>query len=183
MRPDLPVIVVPDGLSRDRITRRTLADPSFAFRAVLEHVAAHYRNHLVLLAPGNRFGGTLTEHDMARAWLVERGCCDVHTVGCTGTGYIDTWGNASILRNWLSAKHRWPVGNCILVVAFRHARRAELCFRRNGYDLAIVDCVRYEIDDSPIVPRLFYYRIPWLHRCYEAAAAIRDGLRPVAANA
>jgi hypothetical protein len=174
----LPVVVVPDGLSRDRLTSLPRAEPSFAFRAVLEHVATHYRDRRILVAPGNRFGAPATEHEMAVAWLVDHGCHNVRTVGPLGAGYVDTWGNAVFLREWLSAAGSWPLGGCVLVVAFRHARRAELCFRRNGYDIVTVDRVRYDVDDSPIVSRLFYYRIPWLHHCYEAAASLRDRIRP-----
>jgi uncharacterized SAM-binding protein YcdF (DUF218 family) len=174
-----PVIVVPDGLGRDPLTRRTLAEPSFVFRAVLEHVVRHYREHRILVAPANRFGGPAAEHEVACAWLTARGCRDVATVPYRDGPYVDTWGNAVLLRQWLAAQAAWPPGACTLVVAFRHARRAELCFRRNGYDISAVDRVLYEVDDSPVVSRLFYYRIPWLHRCYEAAASIRDRLRPV----
>jgi uncharacterized SAM-binding protein YcdF (DUF218 family) len=173
-----PVIVVPDGLSRDLDAGSAAAEPSFVFRAVLDRTAATYRLHRILVAPGNRFGAPASEHDMARAWLLAHGCGDVETVGQTPGGYIDTWGNAVVLRDWLAARHAWPIGPCILVVAFRHARRAELCFRRNGYDIALVDRVRYEVGNVPIVPRLFYYRIPWLHRCYEAVALVRDRFRP-----
>ena len=177
MSADLPVIVVPDGLCCDPATRKAIAAPSFVFAAVLAHTAARYRRHRILVAPANRFGGPASEHEVACDWLRERGCPDVETVTQTPEGYIDTWGNAALLRDWLVARQDWPLGPCLLVVAFRHARRAALCFRRNGYALAAVDRVPYAIDDTPIVPRLFYYRLPWLHRCYEAAALVRDRLR------
>jgi hypothetical protein len=175
----LPVIVVPDGLSRDPRTRQPLAAPSFVFRAVLDHAARRYREHRIFVAPANRFGAPASEQEVACRWLAERGCRHVSTVPYREGGYIDTWGNAVLLRDWLAARAAWPLGACILVVAFRHARRAELCFRRNGYDIAAVDRVAYALDEAPpVVSRLFYYRIPWLHRCYEATALIRDRLRP-----
>jgi uncharacterized SAM-binding protein YcdF (DUF218 family) len=178
---DWPVIVVPDGLSYDPRARTAVAQPSFVFRAVLEHVARHHASRRVLVAPGNRFGAAVSEHEVARDWLMGHGCPSVETVADTPGGhidsYIDTWGNAAVLRDWLAARRAWPLGPCLLVVAFRHARRAELCFRRNGYALAAVEPVSYEGADFPIVPRLFYYRLPWLHRCYEAAALVRDRFR------
>jgi uncharacterized SAM-binding protein YcdF (DUF218 family) len=174
---DWPVIVVPDGLSYDPRARAALAQPSFVFRAVLEHVARHHASRRILVAPGNRFGAAVAEHEVARDWLVGHDCLSVETVTDTPSGYIDTWGNATLLRDWLAARRIWPLGPCLLVVAFRHARRAEFCFRRNGYALAAVERVSYGVDDFPIVPRLFYYRLPWLHRCYEAAALVRDRFR------
>jgi uncharacterized SAM-binding protein YcdF (DUF218 family) len=173
----MPIIVVPDGLGSDPRTGIAVSEPSFVFRAVLDHVARQHGPRRILVAPGNRFGGTVPEHEVARAWLMRHGCVNVETVADTPAGYIDTWGNASVLRDWLTAQRSWPLGPCLLVVAFRHARRAELCFRRNGYAVAAVDRVPYEVADVPIVPRLFYYRLPWLHRCYETAALIRDRFR------
>jgi uncharacterized SAM-binding protein YcdF (DUF218 family) len=175
--PDWPVIVVPDGLSYDPRARAALTQPSFVFRAVLEHVARHHASRPILVAPGNRFGAAVSEHEVARDWLMGHGCPRVETVTDTPSGYIDTWGNATVLRDWLAAQRAWPLGPCLLAVAFRHARRAELCFRRNGYTLAAVERVSYEVGDFPIVPRLFYYQLPWLHRGYEAAALVRDRFR------
>lgn len=174
----LPVIVVPDGLSRDPVSGRSLAEPSFAFRAVLEYTATHFRDCRILVAPANDFGAPVSEQEVARSWLANRSCSDVTTVPHRDQGYVDTWGNAVLLRQWLAAHRAWPLGACILVVAFRHARRAEVCFRRNGYDIADIRRVPYEVDDSRVPRRLFYYRMPWLHRCYEALALIRDRWRP-----
>jgi hypothetical protein len=174
-----PVVIVPDGLGFDPSARRSLPEPSFVFRAVLEHVAVRYRDRRILVAPGNRFRGSKTEQDVALAWLRAGGCCDVETAVHDVGSYIDTWDNASVLRDWLMKTGGWPLDACVLVAAFRHAPRAALCFRRNGFDLASVEAVPYEISDAPIVPRLFYYRFPWLHCCYETVAMIRDRLRPV----
>ncbi|HET6224495.1 MAG TPA: hypothetical protein VFE11_20130, partial [Dongiaceae bacterium] len=106
--PALPVIVVPEGLGRDRRSGAAVAAPSFVFRAVLEHVAQHHSERRILIAPGNRFGAAVPEHEVARAWLLEHGCRSVETVadtpagyidtGYIDTGYIDTWGNAAVLR-------------------------------------------------------------------------------------
>jgi hypothetical protein len=175
----LPVIVVPDGLSRDPVSGRSLAEPSFVFRAVLEYTATHFRDCRILVAPANDFGAPASEQEVACSWLANRSCGDVTTVPHRDDGYIDTWGNAVLLRQWLAARGAWPLGACILVVAFLHARRAEVCFRRNGYDIADIRRVPYEVDDSCVPRRLFYYRMPWLHRCYEASALIRDRWRPV----
>jgi hypothetical protein len=89
--PDLPIIVVPDGLSSDPRTGLAVPAPSFVFRAVLDHVARQHRSRRILVAPGNRFGGTVAEHDVARAWLLDHGCASVETVAVTPAGYFDTF--------------------------------------------------------------------------------------------
>jgi hypothetical protein len=174
------VVVVPDGLAYDPVAAHALEQPSFVFRAVLEHVSQCYADQPILVAPANAFGGRAPEHEVGAAWLRRHGCGVVETPPLgTVDRYIDTWGNAVELKRWLAACGRWPLGPVLLVCAFRHAARAALCFRRNGYALAGIDRVRYTIENVPVVPRLFYYRSPWLHRCYEAVALVRDRLRPV----
>ena len=50
------VIVVPDGLAVRGNPGRTRPEPSFAYRAVLDHVVAHHCGKRILLAPANDFG-------------------------------------------------------------------------------------------------------------------------------
>lgn len=176
---ELPVIVVPDGLAFDAAARRALAVPSFASEAVLEHVLKCYGERPILIAPANSFGAASPEHEVMAAWLASRGCKAVETPSITSSGYIDTWGNAVELRRWLHERGQWPMGPVVLVAAFRHAHRARLCFSRNMFTVASVDAVPYQVNGTPIVPRLFYYNWPYLHRAYETLALVRDRLRPV----
>ena len=99
-------------------------------KRVLEHVLAHYVNRRILIAPANSFGASSPEHEVMAAWLSSRACAGVETPSVAAGEYIDTWGNAIEFRRWLCRRGQWPLGPIVLVVAFRHARRALLCFSR-----------------------------------------------------
>lgn len=174
------VVVVPEGLSRIS-PDASLPEPSFVFRQVLDHVARIYHgDFVVLVAPANRFGSPQTEQETAQRYLAAKGMAGVTAPPSPSGGYIDTLGNALFLQRWLADRGQWPCCPIILVVAKLHAARALLCFRRIGFKIATVDAVSYEIHgNEQIVKRLFYYRHPLLHRLYEAAAMMRDLLRPI----
>jgi multidrug transporter EmrE-like cation transporter len=174
---EFPVVVVPEGLAFDAATRRALTTPSFVSEAVLQRVLGSYTTRRILIAPANSFGAPLSENEVMAAWLTARGCASVQTPLVTASGYIDTWGNAVELRRWLDERGQWPLGPFVLVSAFRHARRARLCFSRNGFTVASVDTVTYPVEGRPIVPRLFYYNWPILHQAYETLALVRDRIR------
>jgi hypothetical protein len=176
------VVVVPDGLAFDAVTGRALTTPSFVGEAVLQHVLNRYAACRILIAPANSFGAASPEHEVMAAWLAARGCTNVETPSVIAAGYIDTWGNAVELRRWLDERGQWPLGPIVLVAAFRHARRARLCFSRNRFAVSSMDAVTYPVDGVPIVPRLFYYNWPRLHRAYETLALARDRFRPAGAG-
>jgi hypothetical protein len=177
-RSDLPVVVVPEGLAYDAVAGKAVSVPTFVGEAVLEHVLAHYADRRILIAPANSFGAPSPEHEVMAAWLAGRTCNSVETPSVAASEYIDTWGNAIELRRWLCRRGQWPLGPIVLVAAFRHARRALLCFSRNGFSVASLDTVAYPVKGVPIVPRLFYYNWPLLHQAYETLAWARDRLRP-----
>jgi uncharacterized SAM-binding protein YcdF (DUF218 family) len=179
---ELPVVVVPEGLAFDVATGRALTTPSFVGEAVLQHVLNRYAARRILIAPANSFGAPSREHEVMAAWLAARGCANVQTPLVTASGYIDTWGNAVELRRWLDEHEQWPLGPISLVAAFRHARRARLCFSRNGFTVVSMDTVTYPVEGVPIVPRLFYYNWPRLHQAYETLALARDRLRSASAE-
>lgn len=171
-------MVVPDGLAA--ADGKTLPEPSFVYRAVLDAALARPPEDVILLAPANSFGGPLTEEEAAERYL--------RAHGRTGAilrpppvrgGYIDTRGNARHLREWLQAQAAWPLPVATLLVAARHARRARLCFGREGFRFQAVEAVPYAIaKGESVVPRLWYYRWPLIHAFYECLALVRDGLRP-----
>jgi hypothetical protein len=174
-----PVIIVPDGLAADESGRGT-SRPSFVFRAVLDAVGARYADHAIFVAPANDFGGPLPEEEVGRLYLLQKGCKHVRApdrrAGGSG-GYIDTRGNAVLLREWLEEQGLWPLGPCVLVAADLHSRRATLCFTAEGFSIAKVEKISYRLERESIVPRLFYYRHPLLHRLYESVALMRDRIR------
>ena len=173
------VIVVPEGLSSIGALARTLPKPSFVYRAVLDHVAATHGDATIILAPANDFGTHRIEHAAAANYLNACGSfCIVVPASPSGT-YIDTRGKARLLREYLEDEGCWPLSPAILVSGIRHAHRASLCFRREGFALLTVEAVPYRIPtDEAIVRRLWYYRYPAWHKLYEALAYIRDFLRP-----
>jgi hypothetical protein len=171
------IVVVPEGLAYDRVLRRAIAKPSFVGMAVLTHVVEQYADRRILIAPGNGFGSAWSEHAIMATWLLSKGCATVETPPLAAKQYLDTWGNAVELRRWLAQCYQWPLGPIRLIAGFRHVRRARLCFMRNGFSVTAVDPVPYRAEGVFIVPRLFFYNRPWLHRAYEAAALLRDRVR------
>lgn len=172
-----PIVVVPDGLEADS-KGRPLPKPSFVFEAVLNKVIASYSQNSIFIAPANTFGGRVTEHEAAYVYLIERGCKNVFFPALSRDTYIDTMGNAILLRDYIKKEQIWPLPPVTLVVSKFHASRAAMCFKNADFIIKDVDEVDYSYGSiSPIVSRLFYYRYPWLHRLYEILAYMRDWLR------
>ncbi len=175
------VIVVPDGLAACPRTGAPLPQPSFAYRAVLDHVAAWHASARILLAPANRFGGSCTEQAAASGYLRDKGVLAAEAPDSGDSGYIDTRGNARALRHYLTSCGDWPLPPAVLAVAKLHAHRAAVCFRREGFRLLAIEAIPYTVPtDEAIVSRLWYYRYPAMHRMYEAMALLRDLARPAA---
>ena len=174
-----PVIIVPDGLSAGGKPLRALPEPSFVYRAALDHAGASFPGATLYLAPANRFGGATTEQEAASRYLKGKG---VERIVCPDSpmdGYIDTRGNARVLREYLERRGQWPLEPAILVAAKRHARRARLCFRKEGYRLVDTVSVGYQVPArEQLVSRLWYYRYPLCHEIYEILAYVRDLARP-----
>lgn len=173
-----PIIVIPDGLRADGTQATPLAEPSFVYRAVLDHVACAYPNDKIYLAPANRFGLPCTEQEAGAMYLRKKGEFNLVAPPSPHGGHIDTRGNARELRRYLQRTGAWPLPPCIVVVAFRHATRARLCLEREGFVVSTVDAVPYEIPlGEKIIRRAWYYRYPLFHGAYEALALLRDWVR------
>lgn len=172
------IVVVPDGLSAQN--GKALAEPSFVYRAVLDAALARPQGDVIILAPANAFGGPLTEEEAAERYLRAKGWTGaILRQPPIKDGYVDTRGNARHLRQWLQAHGAWPLPQAQLLVAERHARRAQLCFDREGFRFQAVQAVSYAVPESEgVVPRLWYYRHPAIHALYECLATVRDRLRP-----
>ena len=111
-----PVIVVPDGLAVRGDAGLTLPEPSFAYRAVLDHVCAHHRDRRILLAPANDFGCGVPEQEAARRYLADRQVQRLEAPASPPGSYIDTRGNAATLRGYLQRIGNWPIPPAILAV-------------------------------------------------------------------
>lgn len=177
--PDRPIVVVPDGLAARGRPPVTVPEPSFIYRAVLDHVATRYADRHILLAPANDFGCGTTEQEVARRYLAAKGLTRLEAPDSPDIGYIDTRANASVLRDYLAGLGRWPLGPIVLVAADAHRARAQLCFRREAFEVARVDAVPFERSPDEQLPRrLWVHRHAFAHRLYEIGAIIRDACRP-----
>lgn len=175
MEVDAPLIVVPDGLRVKEGSHRIIPEPSFVYRAVLDFVAKVHGGNCVYLAPANDFGCGVTEQEAALVYLRNKGLKRLLTPRQLPQRYIDTRGNARELRTYLEAQGLWPLPPASLVVADRHARRALLCFEKEGFFIRKVFAVKYQIPATEkIVRRLWYYRYSRLHFVYELLAYTRD---------
>ena len=173
------LVVVPEGLARSA-RGKTLPEPSFVFRQVLDYVAKIATPATVVyLAPANRFGGMVFEQEAAYAYLTARSACRrIHCPVYPAQRYVDTLGNARLLRKYLVDRNRWPPGPVDLVCAHTHSYRAHFCFARSGYRIARVHRVPVRVfSGERIVNRLWYYRVTPAHLVYELAAMARDAIR------
>jgi uncharacterized SAM-binding protein YcdF (DUF218 family) len=176
-----PLVVVPEGLAKDA-RGRTLPEPSFLFRQVLDYVASiAATGSVVCLAPANRFGGAVHEQEAARDYLNARSdCLEIHCPVYASAGYVDTFGNALLLRTYLLDRRRWPPGPVDLICADIHSYRARYCFARSGFRIARVHRVPCRaLSNERIVDRLWYYRVRPLHMVYEIFALAREVVRAV----
>ena len=176
-----PLVVVPEGLAKDA-HGRTLPEPSFLFRQVLDYVASIAASgSVVYLAPANRFGGDVHEQEAARDYLNARSdCLQIHCPVYASPAYVDTFGNAQLLRRYLLDSRRWPLGPIDLICADIHSYRARYCFARSGFRIARVHRVPFKVFfNERIVDRLWYYRIKPAHVVYEIFALAREVVRGV----
>ena len=165
-------VVVPEGLAaaaRPDVPSR----PSWVFEAVLErcHALARGADH-VYLAPANTFGQADAEQFAAHRFLDALGPTYAITSFPTDTRrYIDTRGNAVLLREWLAAHGRWPLPRCVLVANDLHLPRARLVFGQEGWRFDRCEGIpRGAGRPQPVVRRLWYYNHTAAHRAYEALA-------------
>ncbi len=168
--------MVPDGLAADA-RGNPILKPSFVFRPVLEAAAAMAQeSDTVYVAPGNNFGATLYEQEVAADYLrTLKPALTVIAPVIATRGYIDTFGNAEFLKP--SLKHDIASTQFVLVCTQIHSLRAELCFRMAGYRLLRVERVRYPSERELVVRRLWYYRYPIAYFMCEILALLRELVR------
>lgn len=181
MRTTRSLIVVPDGLAVDG-AGRPLPQPSFVYRWVLDWVADNVEaGDRILLAPANKFGGQVSEQEAARRYLEGRGVgSSIVCFEADSDSYIDTRGNARLLREHLKRSGDWPPPRAILISYVLHLPRAGIVFRHEGFDIeTYVAVTPPHFTAGPIVRRLWYYRWPVCHRLYEAGARLASRLRVI----
>jgi hypothetical protein len=165
-------IVVPDGIAADDCGQ-PLSKPSFVYRQVLDFVTGLCGcTDTIYLAPANTCGDQKIEHEAGRAYLAQQSSARVVCPAVAFKEYIDTFGNAKHLRQYLSQQIRGMEFD--LVCAYIHSYRAEYCFKKAGFAIRNVHRVYYTVTDENIYKRWWYYRHKKIHCLYELAAFIRD---------
>ena len=163
-------IIVPDGLAASD-SGQALTEPSFAFRWVLDWVAENIQNEdVIYLAPANKFGGSISEQEAAKKYLNKMISNTIVSFEPSGERYIDTRGNAVLLRDYLNDQNKWPINNATLVSYYLHLPRANLVFRQVGFNFKSVGVRPNTFRPETIVARLWYYQYPYIHIIYETLA-------------
>jgi uncharacterized SAM-binding protein YcdF (DUF218 family) len=178
-------IVVPDGLAADA-QGRALAEPSFVYRAVLDWTGARAgAGDRIYLAPANDFGCGVTEQEAGRRHLQQQApAAAIVSAPSPAAGYIDTRGNARLLRRELERAREWPLPAVNLVAYTIHLRRAVTTFAQEGFVIDAAHAVPIGSIDphdpaTRIVRRLWYYRYPLVHHGYERLALAMTRLRVI----
>jgi uncharacterized SAM-binding protein YcdF (DUF218 family) len=159
-------IVVPEGLNK------VCDSPSFIYKRVLDHLITLVEpEDCIYLAPANDFGSGLSEQQAAQAYLASHHI-PAQCFSVPQTVYINTRGNAQLLKKWLISLNRWPLLRAHLLVYQIHAPRARMIFEQEGFPLqSLVEVPKLPHSSPfPIVPRLWYYQYPWVHSAYERLA-------------
>jgi uncharacterized SAM-binding protein YcdF (DUF218 family) len=167
-------IVVPDGLAA--AAGRPLPEPSFVYRRVLDWTARHAAGgDRIYLAPANAFGGPVTEQEAGYRYLQPLTPVPITWAPTNERRYVNTRGNARLLRAHLEQAGGWPLPAVRLVAYSLHLPRALESFAQEGYSIEKADAVTLgHIDRADpatrIVRRLWYYRYPLIHHGYERLA-------------
>lgn len=163
-------IVVPDGLAANE-KYEAIPEPSFVYKCTLDIVSKVVKNNdKIWLAPANNFGCDCTEQKAGENYLRKIGTtAEIISFEVNNDNYIDTRGNAKLLRKHLEKLEIWPLDNTILVAYSVHLPRSRLVFRQEGFSFEALISANKNSDFSNkrIVKRLFYYKYKLLHYCYE----------------
>lgn len=166
------LVVVPDGIS----AYEQNVIPSHVFRGTLLSVAGYAdRNDLILIAPANKFNFEIYEQDVGRKFLLDLDKnLQVILVPTKESEYVDTLGNAKLLRMFVEKKlHNfdWKV---TLFCYKLHARRAKSAFESEGFiiDELVKTNAENKLKNERLPFRLFYYDYYLLHWLYEKFATI-----------
>lgn len=164
------LVVVPDGLSRVE----NIVKPSHVFRGTLLGVANRATEaDLILIPPANKFGFEIYEQDAGEKFLLSMNeNLKVLKVPTKKSGYIDTLGNAKLLRLFFEKKLKGFDLKVTLFCYKLHAKRSKLAFESEGFfiDELVETEAEKKAKNEKLPLRLFYYQYVSLHRAYEFGA-------------
>lgn len=165
-------IVIPEGIAASA-DGKPLAYPSFVYRQVLDYLLDIVKSEdKIYLAPANDFGCGRYEQETAYNYLKERnGYLNIACPVFKTEEYIDTYGNALYLKNFLKGEIQTSFD---MVCANIHSYRAEYCFKKAGFLIGKVHRVKCRVTRDNIVKRLWYYKYRPVHVMYEGLAMIRE---------
>ena len=167
-------IIIPDGMSVDN--RGNLV-PSFVFREAIIFCSSIVKdNDTIFFAPGNNFNYPMYEQKAGKIFfrkINNNRKIKVVSFEENKNEYIDTSGNAYFL---LKRYPKLQTQHSHLVCSEIHAKRAEYCFKKLGFNIKYTHYVKYKTCKDHIVKRLWYYRYKFLHHIYERIAFLRDFL-------
>lgn len=164
------IVVVPDGI----VIKGDEVVPSFVYRSALDAANKYHDNLPIYLAPANSFNTQFYEQEIGEKYLREKGCKKIiHTPTFISDKYIDTWGNAILLRDYLASTKDANIltTQVVLISGYKHMRRAYYCFSKAGFNIVEKVSTSYKIIPNEKMPvRLFYYKYSPLHWFYELFA-------------
>jgi len=169
-------IVIPEGLNRPDAAHDPLSD---YYEECLRSVALLAGiGDAVYLAPGNSFGHSHPEDELASVFLQQlRPDLLAYCVPGPRPHYMDTLDNAACLRDWAHRHNRWPLPDCWLYCTRFHVFRTWFCFRVAGYRPNRVVASTPANRSGLIVTRLKHYDYPIAHILYEVLAVGYSVLR------
>ena len=146
------------------------------FRGTLISVAEYAdSNDLILIAPANKFNFEIYEQDAGGKYLLDLNKnLKVISVPTKETRYIDTLGNAKLLRTFVE-KNLHEFDFRVTLFCYKlHARRAKLAFESEGFiiDELIKTNAEKKLQNERLPFRLFYYDYYFVHWLYEKYAAL-----------
>ena len=166
------LVIVPDGMS----SHDKLVIPSYIFRGTLLSAAEYAGpNDRILIAPANKFNFEIYEQDAGENFLLDLDQqLKIIKAPTTKSGYIDTLGNAKLLRIFIERSlpnFDWKI---TLFCYKLHAKRAKFAFESEGFiiEKLVETNAEDKIKNEKLPLRLFYYDYYSLHWLYEQLAMV-----------
>ena len=95
------IVVVPDGI----VKKGTAVIPSFVYKSALDAANSYKENRPIFLATANKCNTEFYEQEGGERYLLSIGCQkNIYFPKLKKNKYIDTWGNATVLMEYLLAK-------------------------------------------------------------------------------
>jgi hypothetical protein len=166
------LVIVPDGIS----LHEKIIIPSYVFRGTLLRTAEYANpSDIILIAPANKFNFEIYEQDAGENFLLGLDKnLKLTKVSTAESGYVDTLGNAMLLRMFIEKNLPNFDWKLTLFCYKLHAKRAKFAFESQGFiiDNLVETNAESKIENEKLPFRLFYYDYFLLHWLYEKFATV-----------